>query len=207
MHSVAPKLAGAAIAAILLISGALISSRNAGAQASQASKDVVVTPLPLPVSITGTPGVNVSSLPAVNLNGNSSTSGVWTRNVNDAVQPVQASLPADMLAGQFFSSGVIYSVPANRRLVMEYASAGCSLPAGQAITVNFVIGLGGSYAYPSLQSSFPAPPGAKTNAAIGQPVRLYADPGTNVGWSLARTDNSGIASCGIQFSGYLTPLP
>src|SRR5947199_8402346 len=123
MNTLTRNITGAAIVAILAISGVLMTSRSAIADAS---RDVVVTPLPLPVSITGTPGVNISSLPAVNLNGNSSASGIWTRNVNDAVQPVQVNLPADLLAGQFSSSGVIYSVPATRRLVMECASAGCS---------------------------------------------------------------------------------
>ena len=204
MNTLTRNITGVAIVAIFAISGTLMSSRSAVADTS---KDVVVTPLPLPVSITGTPGVNISSLPAVNLNGNSSASGIWTRNVNDAVQPIQVNLPVDLLAGQFPSSDVIYSVPANRRLVIEYASAGCSIPAGQAIAVSFVTGLGGSYTYPALQSSFPAPPGAKPYTATGHPVRLYADPGTNVGYSLARTDASGVASCGVQFSGYLTPLP
>src|SRR5438034_6610979 len=124
MNTLTRNITGVAIVAILAISGTLMSSRSAVADTS---KDVVVTPLPLPVSITGTPGVNISSLPAVSISGNSSTNGIWTRNVNDAVQPVQARLPVNLLAGQHGSFDVLYSVPANRRLVIEYASAGCAL--------------------------------------------------------------------------------
>ena len=50
MNTLTRNITGTAIVAILAISGALLNSRSAVADTS---KDVVVTPLPLPVSITG----------------------------------------------------------------------------------------------------------------------------------------------------------
>jgi len=189
MHSVSSKVAGGAIVAILAIAGALMSSKSAVADAS---KDVVVTPLPLPVIISG----------------NSNANAVWTRSVNDGVQPVQAKASIGLFPGQPFSADVVlYNVGPNRRLVMEYASAICALPAGQAISLSFMTTAGGIVDNHVLQSSFPAPPGANANSSIGQPVRFYADPGTSVISYITRTDTSGSASCNLEFSGYLAPLP
>jgi hypothetical protein len=188
MSTLIRNAVGIAIGAILVVSAALMTSRNAVADST---KDIMVGPLPLPVAI----------------NGNSSSTGLWIRSVNDAVEPVQARTNLVVPQGSHGQGQALYNVPANRRLVVEFASAFCTLPAGQAITLEFETSVGGGSAIHHLQSSPPAPFGANASTAVGQPVHLYADPGTQLISFVVRTDTSGIASCVVQLSGYLAALP
>ena len=196
MNSIGTYLLATTGLAALAVTGSIMSSRSAIADTS---KDVVVTPLPLPVTVTGTPTVALS--------GNSSAAGIWTRNVNDA-QPVHSHVSVSMTNLQPASADtLLYTVPAGRRLVIEYASAECSLPAGEAISLLFFATLNGATVIHDTQLSSPAPVGNSTRAALGQSIRLYADPGTNVFTSVVRTDTTGLAGCNVQTVGYLTPLP
>jgi hypothetical protein len=187
MSTLIRNAVGVAIGAILVVSAALLTSRNVVADSS---KDVIVGPLPLPVVV----------------NGNSSTAGLWIRSVNDAVEPVQARANLIVPPGSHGQGLVLYNVPAGKRLVIEYGNAFCTLPAGQAITLEFETGLNGSSAIHHLQSSPPAPFGSNPSTAASQAVRLYADPGTQLTSFVVRTDTSGTASCVVQLSGYLAAL-
>src|SRR5438309_2003058 len=110
---------GTAIFAALAISGALMNSRPAVADSS---KDVVVTPLPLPV--TGTLAVTQS--------------GSWTVGSRDseARQPYLARRSApDLAAGNDCSPGGecqvhFPAIPAGKRLVIQYVSARYASGAG-----------------------------------------------------------------------------
>src|ERR1051325_7483526 len=129
MSTLIRNAVGIAIGAILAVSAALMTSRNA---AADTTKDVMIGPLPLPVTV----------------NGNSSSAGLWTRSVNDAVEPVQARTNLMVPPGSHGTGIVLYNVPANRRLVMEFASAYCTVPAGQAIIPEFETTFSGGSAIP-----------------------------------------------------------
>jgi hypothetical protein len=178
------------------------------------SVTVVNTPLP----VTGT--VQLPSGTSVRID-NTVTDPVRVRNVNDALQPVQvtANCATDPDFGTLgCGPGTFYTVPAGKRLVIEYASMdiGCILP-GQAVTLAITTTTNGVDATHFAMAPAAAGPGvtaiacnlpsASSITAVGQVVRLYADAGTFVSVAANRNSNVGQMDATISISGYLMDVP
>lgn len=106
---------------------------------------------------------------------------------------------------------VLYTVPAGKRLVIEYASMEASLPVGQMVRMMIQIladPLGSSFVNHLLPMSSPAPAGLFTGAhqtSIGQVVRLYAEAGNVVRiWAQRNDGTGGSGSATFAISGYET---
>src|SRR5262249_3408777 len=83
------------------------------------------------VGLTGTPTVNVGTLPAVSLNSN-----FFQLTYK---QPVtMGDVEHFVNGGQFSGSDLIYTVPEGKRLVVQYFSAEAFVPPGQAIVRQLV---------------------------------------------------------------------
>lgn len=185
--------------------------------------DVVNTPLPVTGSVTGTiglaPGTTVGLAPGTSVQIDSTVADpVRVRNVNDAIQPVQAAQTCTTPA--IGCGGTIYTVPSGKRLVIEYASLSvCALP-GQSAQLSISTTIGGAAVDHFISIAPPAAGPGSTSigcnplvntgsslTAVGQPVRLYADAGTLVGANADRTSNLGSAAFSFAISGYLVDVP
>jgi hypothetical protein len=221
MKTYGRKLISVTVIAILAVVGSVITnSRPAVAEnPKQPDPVTIVGPIPLPVTgsttIAGTPNVNVSNSPTVNLTpgssvlvGNPASNPVPIMDVNHAMQPVQAGfVNFSILNGQIFGFTTLYTVGASKRLVIEYVSIYCSLPANQVLS-GFVATVVGGVSAAHLVPNSPAAivPQPITTANAGGPVRLYADPGTSVSVQASRQDNVGLVICFASFSGQLVNL-
>jgi hypothetical protein len=211
-----------AFAAIVILAavGFLINSHQAAAQGPPSGLAVnIVNPLPVPISgsltstVTGTvslaPGttVGLASGASVHLN-NTVTDPVRVRNVNDAIQPFQASTQCSTTADG--CSGQI-SVPAGKRAVIEYFSGSASITggAGQIVFPEITTTIGGA----AVDNLVPATSPTVSFEAFGiiqwgQQVRLYSDSGATV---LVHAFRSGIGMGAATFTfgitGYLVDVP
>lgn len=151
----------------------------------------------------------VNSVAIVNPAPGGAIQGVVTEETMGASrQPVAAACnvfgPAPSTGVQFGCTAM-YSVPAGKRLVIEYADAWCESPknvfnaeviteiAGVPIPYNLTVVNEG---LDELGTPF---------FAVAQPLRAYADPSTNVDMLFASTDTTGSTHCVGGFSGYLEP--
>jgi len=112
----------------------------------------------------------------------------------------------------------IYTVPAGKRLVIEYASMHvCVLP-GQAATLSIATIVDSQSAFHHLNGTPPAagpgtvaigcnPGVASSEVAVGQQVKIYADGGTGVVATGSRNSTVGSASFQFTISGYLVSVP
>jgi hypothetical protein len=188
--------------------------------------NVVNTPAnPVPVTgsvsvtggITGTVTGTVGLTPGTSvLIDNTVGDPVRVRNVNDAIQPVQAQ--ASCLVNALGCLPTIYTVPAGKRLVIEYASMRvCVLP-GQSATLSVATQVGDQAVFHYLNVTPPAAaPGtfaigcnsavASSEVAVGQQVKIYADAGSGVVLTGTRNSTVGTASFQFSISGYLVNVP
>lgn len=98
----------------------------------------IAAPLPLPVNVTGTPGVNVNNTPNVHVTnspavlvGNTSSSPVLTRSVdNSGLHPFQFLQTGSQMAFRF-------TVPVGNTLVIEHVSLSCFEPPASAFPTDF----------------------------------------------------------------------
>ncbi len=172
---------------------------------------VVNTPLPVTgtVGISGTPTVNLGAGNTVGINGtvkvgNSASSPVLVRDVDDAARSAfHASADVGIPDTRSEGLATITTVPAGKRLVIEYVSILAQAPTGQKlfaqITV-FVDSVGQNH-FITL-----TPQGAFSSTDVftaAQPTRLYADAGTNVTASLFRNATTGVVGNTVAISGYL----
>ena len=141
MKKLRSVLLGTLCLCILAVAISLLTSAPAPAAPTVPTIPVAVmnTPLPVNASISGTPSVNVSSLPAVQL------SGTPTLNLNstpgsplyvDADRPARNSFSAacdtqnyDSTSGQ--ASCTILTIPAGRQVVIESVACTAEVAAGQ----------------------------------------------------------------------------
>lgn len=118
---------------------------------------------------------------------------------NPARQPFQYTLtPGSATSSSATDS---YSVPAGKRLVIEYISAQLTqYPASGYGYLYLITTAGGNQAY------YKVVPPISSTVPQNQSLRIYADPGTSVQASV--TQSSG-TSCGgnLILSGYLVNLP
>ena len=125
---------------------------------------------------------------------------------------VQSSPPlqpfAKEVAGSFTANGVsasaMFTVPAGKRLVIETVSLLIFLPSGQNFdSVSIATSVGGQVVNYSL---FPGPipqSGGASLYGITQPLKIYADAGTQVVATGLRAIASGDGTLNLVVSGYL----
>ncbi|HTT36356.1 MAG TPA: hypothetical protein VMH32_01655 [Burkholderiales bacterium] len=145
--------------------------------------------------------VKVTNTPTVTF-----AQGASIRNAdNPAFQPFQATG-----TGTISNSALVTltTVPANKRLVIEYVSFSASVPTDQRVmgTVSTALASGAASFVVSV-----APQGSdgfKDYFAGSQVVRIYADPGTDVVAECDRVPplGTGAGSCTFAISGYFVDI-
>ena len=119
-------------------------------------------------------------------------------------QPVQAGVLLGNAAGEQFT-GKFYTVPAGKRLVIEYVTASSLAYVagydqnGYRIQIQTGNGNGGVAFFNLVPDAAPAP-------SVSQVVKLYSDAGTTV---RATLDTTGVnySDVEIGFTGYLVDIP
>ena len=160
------------------------------------------------VGISGTPSVNVSTLPAVQLDGSASV-GINNTNSNPVPVTVAVSARQPVLVNTALriEDGVAegsvlgaYTVPAGKRLVIQYIFGQASLPDGQRLslgTINiFPVHFTDSGMFLGELIS---------DATIQVNYTLLAD--TRLDFPAFRSGSSGIGRVFMGFSGYLEDAP
>jgi hypothetical protein len=104
-----------------------------------------------------------------------------------------------------------FTVPDGYRLVIEFMGGNVCLPVGQKAIFQVVLQTGlqqVDFVLPATaQGTFNAFGGGPCdNFAIGQPMRLYAEPNSIVQLGLARSDTTGSTFLGLAVSGYLVKV-
>jgi hypothetical protein len=168
-------------------------------------------------SVTGTVTGTVGLAPGTSVMIDSTVGDpVRVRNVNDAIQPVHAS--TSCLATTIGCLPTIYTVPAGKRLVIEYASMSVCILPGQSATLGVTTTTGGKTVTHFLNGTPPAVgPGTfaigcngalpSSSVATGQQVKIYADAGSSVFLEADRSNTVGNAGFSISISGYLVDVP
>jgi hypothetical protein len=165
----------------------------------------IVNPVPLPVSgtVTGNVGVTgtvgLASGASVRVN-NTVTDPVRVRNVNDAIQPFQATVSCPNTFGACAIG--MYVVPMGKRAVIEYVSGKAEGSGSFDVDPDLQTMTGGVTAQHELTSST-APRGTST---WGQQIRMYADPGSNIGAGVFTNPPTSV-SFTFTISGYLVDVP
>lgn len=146
--------------------------------------------------------VSVTNTPTVNL-----APGTSVACTTAAPEPYQKYVGATNTGTNVhtFSLG---TVPAGKRLVIEFVSAHGQVPPGTHVELfhlNTVAGSGGAATHDLLVHAQPAAVIGDAIFRASQQVRIYADPGTTV-TALVRTNTNGQTSCAIAISGHLVDL-
>jgi hypothetical protein len=128
------------------------------------------------------------------------------------IQPVSIVASEDFGANEFANSLAVYTVPAGKRLVIQYVSGEAGLPAGQAITRQ-IVGVSDpsqplndlSDVFLPTSSSVPCTGGCGGDQAlvINQAVTLYAEAGQQINLSVARNGSTGTGFVLMDVIGYL----
>jgi hypothetical protein len=224
MRTLKNYLTAAAALALFGFAASLIYPERASAQRGGPATPVqIVAPLPVPISgnvgITGTAAVQVTNTPSVTVAGtptvtvvNNATNPVPIRNVDNPVQQAvtfiaEVAVP-DGSFGEVNSSA--FTVPAGKRLVLEYVSGYAFLQPGQKPLVEMTTALNFSGYFHSLtavpQGDFPAVFARPEAFTINQVLRLYSDGAFPLGIQLTRNASTGLALLQLTFSGYLVDL-
>ena len=201
---------------VLAVTLSVPATRAAGPPAGL-DVNVVNTPLPVTGSVTGTIGLAPGTSVQID---NPVGNPVRVRNVNDAIQPVQASGGCSSTSGTVgcVPASTFYTVPAGKRLVIEYASLDACILPGQSAELSIFTTAGGVFARhaaniapaaagPGATNFSCNPPSASSITAVGQQVRLYADAGTFVAVEADRNSATGTALFFFSISGYLVDVP
>jgi hypothetical protein len=165
--------------------------------------EVVNTP-DAPVPVTGTVGITTNQpVPVTGSVAVTPTEGnpLLVSDINNiARQPFQRII--------FLPGPSTFIVPAGKRMVIEFASMNTSVDTGcRVIALVIQTTVGGTIAGFALPPTHAIVPGRNFDT-IGQPVLIYADPGTQVTFS---TFTQAVGSCNligsIVVSGYLVDVP
>jgi len=142
--------------------------------------------------------VGVSNFPSTQ-----NVAGTVAASDANARQAFQVGVNGTIPDGSF-EGGPSFSVPAGKRLVIEFVSGLCFLGAAdqEVIFTNVLVSAGGSAAH-----YFPVTGNATHEFITNAETRLYADPGTSVFFECARTGNVGTMQVVFRASGYLIDYP
>jgi hypothetical protein len=152
---------------------------------------------PVPTVITNSPIMKIKT---------DADNPVFVKDVdNPARQAFQQKLNFNLADGFSEVCMPIATVPAGKRLVIEYVSAKVTIPGGHKLrALNVFTNLNGDFAYHFLA---PTPTGVFNEYVAAQQLRLYADPNTQVNICASRDNGDGIAPVQATISGYLVDLP
>jgi hypothetical protein len=121
-------------------------------------------------------------------------------------QPFQAGTLVSVPNGQLLGVAVVTTVPAGKRLVIEFVSALVFVPAAQHVVELSLQSPPGSYSH----YLTPVPlgrNGLNDEFVASQSLRLYANAGQRVQVAVSRTGSNGPASALVSLSGVLVDVP
>jgi hypothetical protein len=98
-----------------------------------------------------------------------------------------------------------FTVPAGKRLVIEFVTAILTVQAGQSAAVTFFVRTGGISAPGIVHALAVTPQGTFNSGGVfvsSQLVRLYPDPGTSVIFEFTRNAANGVAGGNISLTGH-----
>ena len=122
---------------------------------------------------------------------------------NPDLAPFQATQPNVPFVSDQQGVDVNFTVPAGKRLVIEFASGTAYLMQGRVTAFQLVTVVNGVIAAHNLTFTSIGPAGGfSISDTASQQVRLYADPGTTVAFRVQR-DIGGPGAVGATISGYL----
>lgn len=123
-----------------------------------------------------------------------------------ADEPFQTTTPQTAVPdGVLEGCHTVMTVPAGKRFVIEYASASLSLPDTQRPHSQMLsTTVGGKRVFHFLKTE---PAGNRNGWLVTSALRLYADPGTNVGFCYHRTASTGTMWMTTSLSGVLVDVP
>ena len=165
-------------------------------------------PPPLNVKVINTPSEPVPVAGTVNVE-NLSSRPLSVRDVdNPARRAVQATASCGLESSELSCTATIFSVPANKRLVIEYFSERILVPEGQVARVGILTKLASDelvlHAVYTPASEFSLGLGS---IWTGQQVKIYADAETEVLVRGSRSSSSGQAAFFFTISGHLVDIP
>jgi hypothetical protein len=203
------------VAMVLVVLAVLINLGGTGRVIADAVKDVIVAntaanPVPttiqgtLPaisgnVAVTNTPSVNVASLPTVL---------VQSRD-EPARQPFQRFGSFEIEAPAFGGNDS-FTVPAGKRLVIEYVSFRSNILTGANQIVSFSLGNqgGGSIGGFGFVPQTTIDSAVSTTGYIAhESLRAYCDPGTNVSITAIRNSTVGSDTVSYTITGFFVNVP
>ena len=110
--------------------------------------------------------------------------------------------------GSFGIQASFYTVPAGKRLVVEYVAAFVDVPPGQrASSITVASHVHGSYAQFYVPLAATGPYNVSDRFGVGQVTKIYADPGTSLDYGFDRSAGAGSATAFISMSGHLVNVP
>lgn len=212
------RIAVAGLVCFLVYAAVILSPTRAPAPQSPPSAPVTVVnttanPVPViqqgPVTLNGTPNVNIANTPNVNV-ANTAASPVLVRSVDSgSAEPVEASVAFPSGRGTSVIAGSLYTVPAGKRLVVEHVSAVCSVRTGTRLEYASIgtlpAGNGGPALYLIPVLTGPSSLGGDS-FVISQAVKFYVSAGEQLyvaAYETTVTDGVGTFS----FTGYLVNAP
>ncbi len=127
---------------------------------------------------------------------------------NPDKQPFQANVSISLPSGTEGQNGFV-TVPAGKRLVIEYVSGQAFLPSGQKALFSAIVSLQGQNTgtWHYLESTAVGPFGGQDCFQCGRPVKLYADAGTTVMLRTDRDSPTGSGQSRMTLSGHLLNVP
>jgi len=201
MKKLGSILLGTICLCILAIAVGLLTSAPAPAAPVVPTIPVAVvnTPLAVNASVSGTPTVNVNSLPAVQLSGTPTVNLSSTASdplYVDADRPARNSFSASCNTQNYDSTSgrascTIFTIPAGRQIVIESVACSAETPIGQGLQASLMVpnipfgAAPGSQAFPNYvplamtrQTLTVSPDGVEIWALTNQ-IRLYGAAPTN----------------------------
>jgi len=125
-------------------------------------------------------------------------------SLNDGAGAMQAVANVQMFDGDLAKSATLFTVPAGKRLVIEFVTAQGTVPSGEFPEFKLVATVGGISAEHSLLTSPMSQSGSLVRFEASEVVRIYADPGTTVTFLVRRPNGAaGAANLGMTISGHL----
>jgi hypothetical protein len=169
------------------------------------------------VSVVNSPAVTFASGATVGINpasnvvrlGNTAASPLPVVNINDAAQPFQAGVGVTQ-TGTNVSLVTIATVPAGKRLVIEFVSMLGQVPPGEHVELlelNTIADPFGGATHELLVNEQPAAVSGDALFRASQQVRLYANAGSQVKALFRRSSSAGDATYTATISGYLVDVP
>jgi hypothetical protein len=217
MQTLRKNVVALSIVGVLAVIGVLISSHQTHAQGRGGGPTVTIDPAQLPLPVTGNSTVSgtVSATQSgpwnVGISGNSVANPLQIRDVDRPGNQPAMGGDQCIASGSRCNFDSLYTVPAGKRLVVEYASASGLLPAGQHFSCFFFPHEGTNFGQIAL--SLPSSPASTSSGTVvpeavtAQAMRFYADQSTTLDAGCSRDSDSGAAVFDLHFSGYLVNVP